>query len=84
MIDPKSEAVFSQFDEIEKRVGLLIEKIESLEEVNDNLESRVAKLDQEVKEKEEVEKQYEQEKAQVKYRIDALLEKIGRFTENVE
>ena len=81
MSEEKSEAVFSQFEEIEKRVGQLIEKIVSLEKVNKQQESKIAELDSKLEEKEEAEEQYQQEKAQVRTKLDTLLEKIGRFTD---
>lgn len=79
MNDQESRQIHVQFDEIEKRVEQLFEKIESLETANIQLKDRIKQLEQEVKEKTEAEARFTEEKALVRSKIDALLEKINHF-----
>lgn len=80
MDDARSEDVLVQFSEIERRIEKLFEKIESLETANAKLKDRVAELEQDVKEKMEAGKRYEEERALMRSKIDALLDRINRFT----
>jgi len=68
-----------QFDEIEKRVEQLFRTIESLEKANIQLKDRLSQLEQEVKEKTEAQERFVEEKALVRSKIDALIEKINHF-----
>lgn len=79
MNDQESRQIHFQFDEIEKRVEQLFKKIESLETANIQLKNRITQLEQEVKEKTEAEERFAEEKALIRSKIDALLEKINHF-----
>ena len=75
----KNDQLFSQFDEIEKRIEQLIEVNGKLEEENSSLSSTVERLENDLREKAETEKIYKEQKAQVNLKIDSLLNKLNNF-----
>ena len=79
MNEQETRQLDDQFDEIEKRVEQLFRTIESLEKANIQLKDRLSQLEQEVKEKTEAQERFVEEKALVRSKIDALIEKINQF-----
>ena len=75
-----SETIFSQFDEVERRVEQLVQKIKTIETENEKLRTTIEDLEKQLKKREVAEKQYVDEKAKVRNKINALLEKIGYAT----
>ncbi len=75
------KTIFARFDEIETRVDQLIKKIEILEAENNNFRNQIVALEKEAQEKKAAETSYLEEKTKVREKIEALLEKVGRFTE---
>ena len=71
--------LFSQFDEIEKRVEQLFEKIQSLETLNAQLKEQISELEKGVKKKAEEEEKYLEEKALIRSKVDGLIQKINMF-----
>ena len=79
MNEINTDAALLLFDEIEKRVNQLYEKIEALEKEKTLLETRIRELEQEVGDKTEAARKLAEEKELVRARVDALLEKINNF-----
>ncbi|OQX64217.1 MAG: hypothetical protein B5M56_00560 [Desulfococcus sp. 4484_241] len=79
MNEINTDAALLLFDEIEKRVNQLFEKIEALEKEKTLLETRIRELEQEVGDKTEAARKLAEEKELVRARVDALLEKINNF-----
>ena len=71
--------LFSQFDEIEKKVEQLFEKIQSLETLNAQLKEQISELEKGVKKKAEEEEKYLEEKALIRSKVDGLIQKINTF-----
>lgn len=79
MNEINTDAALLLFDEIEKRVNQLFEKIEAFEKEKTLLETRIRELEQEVGDKTEAARKLAEEKELVRARVDALLEKINNF-----
>ena len=79
MEKPDNEQLYSQFDEIEKKVEQLFQKIHTLETVNAQLNEKIAGLEKGVKEKIEEEEKYIEEKALIRSRVEGLIQKINSF-----
>ncbi len=80
MDEQVSETIFSQFDAVERRVEQLVHKIKTIEAENKKFKATIETLEKELKQKGVAEKQYVDEKAKIRKKIDALLEKIGHAT----
>lgn len=74
-----NDQLFSQFDAIEKKVELLIQKIQSLETQNAQLKEQISELEKGVKQKAEEEEKYLEEKALIRSKVDGLIQKINAF-----
>lgn len=77
----EEKAVWDQFDDIEKRVGQLIEICQTLESENTNLRSRVEQLEKELQATVEAESRHQAERQTIRTRIDALLAKLEGFAD---
>ncbi len=77
----ESETIFRQFEEIEKKVGKLIEVCKSLEATNLKLGKKNEKLEEELQGKVEAENNYQEEKALIRSKIDSLLVRIEDIIE---
>ena len=65
-----NEQLFSQFDEIEKKVENLFEKIQSLEAINAQLKETISDLEKGARKKAEEEEKYSEEKALIRSKVD--------------
>jgi chromosome segregation ATPase len=74
-----NEQLFSQFDEVEKKVDQLFLKIQSLETINAQLKEKISDLEKGVKNKAEEEERYIEEKALIRSKVDGLIQKINAF-----
>jgi hypothetical protein len=74
--------VMLQFDQIEEKVGNLIERCSLLEKLNFELSAKVNSLEAELTEKVEIENKYSEQKALIRSKIDNLLLKLDIFNEN--
>jgi len=73
--------IFSQFEEIEKKVGKLVDVCKSLETNNLELNNKIERLEEELQNKAEAENSYQEEKALIRSKIDGLLGRIEEITE---
>ncbi|MCD6186440.1 MAG: cell division protein ZapB [Deltaproteobacteria bacterium] len=71
-----TELVLMQFEEIEQKVGQLIENCNSLKITNSELSDRVEYLEKELQEKIEIENRYVKERELVSSKIDGLLNRL--------
>ena len=76
-----NEIILRQFEEIEQKVGKLIDVCKSLEATNLELRNKSKMLEEELQGKVEVENNYQEEKALIRSKIDGLLAKLEDITE---
>ena len=70
-----------QFEEIEQKVGKLIDVCKSLEAANLELKSKIGKLEEELQGKVKLEKSYQEQKALIRSKVDGLLARLEDITE---
>lgn len=76
-----NNAILSQFEEIEKKVGKLIDVCQSLETANLELGNNIKRLEEELQNKVEAENNYQEERTLIRSKIDDLLGRIEQITE---
>ena len=76
-----NEIISRQFEEIEKKVGKLIDVYKSLEATNLELRNKIKRLEEELQGKVDAETNYTQEKALIRSKIDSLLVRLEDITE---
>jgi len=74
--------VMLQFDEIEDKVGKLVEQQKALEAKNAELAEKVETLEEELRKKAETENTYSEQKALIRSKIDGLLSKLNELGTN--
>jgi peptidoglycan hydrolase CwlO-like protein len=77
----ESEVIIKQFEEIEKKVGKLIDVCKSLEATNVKLRNKFERLEEELQGKVEAENNYQAEKDLIRSKIDSLLIRLEDITE---
>ena len=75
------EKILRQFDEIEHKVGRLIDVCKSLEATNLEFKNKNERLEEELQGKVEAEKNYQEEKALIRSKVDSLLARLEDLTE---
>lgn len=75
------EKVLRQFDEIEQKVGKLIDVCKSLEATNLEFKTKIKRLEEELKGKVEAENNYQEERALIRSKVDSLLARLEDLTE---
>ena len=75
------EKVLRQFDEIEQKVGKLIDVCKSLEATNLEFETKIERLEEELQGKVEAENNYQEERALIRSKVDSLLARLEDLTE---
>ena len=76
-----NEKILRQFDEIEQKIGKLIDVYKSLEATNVELKTKIERLEEELQGKVEVENNYQEERALIRSKIDSLLVRLEDITE---
>ena len=76
-----SEFILRQFQEIEEKVGKVIELCKSQETINLELRNRIKILEEEIQEKVEAENNYVAEKGLIRSKIDSILAKLEEIEE---
>ena len=76
-----NEIILRQFEEIEQKVGKLIDVCKSLEATNLEFVNKIRMLEEELQGKVELENNYQEEKALIRSKIDGLLAKLEDITE---
>ena len=76
-----NEKVLRQFDEIEQKVGKVIDVCKSLEATNLEFKTKIERLEEELQGKVEAENNYQEEKALIRSRVDSLLVRLEGLTE---
>jgi len=71
-----SEFILRQFQEIEEKVGKVIELCKSQETINLELRNRIKILEEEIQEKVEAENNYVAEKGLIRSKVDSILAKL--------
>ena len=77
----ENEEILQQFDQIEQRIGRLIEVTKSLEATNGELQKKIETLEKELKEKSQSEKSYLDERDLIRSKVDNLLARLQEITE---
>jgi protein-arginine kinase activator protein McsA len=75
------EEVLRQFDEIEQKVGKLIDVCKSLEATNLEFKNKIERLEEELQGKVEAENDYQEERALIRSKVDSLLARLEDLTE---
>ena len=75
------EKVLRQFDEIEQKVGKLIDVCKSLKATNLELKTKIEGLEEELQGKVEAENNYQEERALIRSKVDNLLTRLEGLTE---
>ena len=75
------EKVLKQFDEIEQKVGKLIDVCKSLEATNLEFKTKIERLEEELQGKVEAENNYQEERALIRSKVDNLLARLEDLTE---
>ena len=75
------EKVLRQFDEIEQKVGKLIDVCKSLEATNLEFKNKIERLEEELQGKMEAENNYQEERALIRSKVDSLLARLEGLTE---
>jgi len=75
------EKVLRQFDEIEQKVGKLIDVYKSLEATNLEFKTKIERLEEELQGKVEAQNDYQEEKALIRSKVDNLLTRLEGLTE---
>jgi len=76
-----NEKILRQFDEIEQKVGKLIDVCKSLEATNLEFKNKVEKLEKALQGKLETENDYQEERALIRSKIDSLLVRLEEIAE---
>ena len=76
-----NEVILSQFEEIEQKVGKLIDVCKSLEATNLELRNKIERLEEELQGKVKAENNYQEERALIRSKIDSLLARLEDITE---
>ncbi len=77
----EQEVILKQFEEIEKKVGKLIDVCKSLEATNLKLRNKNERLEEELQGRVEAENNFQEEKALIRSKIDSLLIRLEDITE---
>lgn len=76
----ENEYILRQFEEIEKKIGKLLDAYKSLEASNLELTNKIKRLKEELQNKVEAENNYAEEKALIRSKIDSLLIRLEDIT----
>ena len=76
-----NDNVMLQFDQIEQKVGSLIKKCKTLENLNFELSEKFKSLEAELNKKVKTENDYLEQKALIRSKVDNLLAKLNDLTE---
>ena len=68
------------FDRLESRIDTLIEKYEQLVSVHSQCEEKMAGLEARIRELESKLGNSEQQRSEIRTRLDAMIDKLGRFS----
>jgi hypothetical protein len=71
-----------QFDQIEQKVGSLISRCKTLENLNFELSDKIKSLEAELKKKVETENKHSEQKALIRSKVDNILAKLNNLNEN--
>ncbi len=77
-----NDNVMFQFDQIEQKVGNLVTRCKSLENLNLELSGKVKSLEAELKKKVETENKHSEQKALIRSKVDNILAKLNNLNEN--
>lgn len=77
----ENEDILKQFEEIEQKIGKLIDVCKSLEAANLELKSKIQKLEEELQGKAKLEKRYQEQNAMIRSKVDGLLARLEDITE---
>ena len=76
-----TDEIYSQFDNIEEKVELLIERCKGLEATNLQMQSNIENLEKQLEEKSDSHDQNTKHKAVIRTKIEGLLAKLNNFSE---
>ncbi len=74
------DEVMRQFDEVERKLGSLVDQCKTLKARNAELTEKIEALEEELSKKTESENKYSEQKALIRSKIDGLLSKLDEFS----
>ncbi len=74
--------VMLQFDQIEQKVGSLISRCKTLENLNFELTDKIKSLEAELTKKVETENKHSEQKVLIRSKVDNILAKLNNLNEN--
>lgn len=77
----EKEEILQQFEQIEQKIGSLIEVSKSLETTNEELRGKIGLLEEALKEKSQGEKSYLEERDLIRSKVDSLLVRLQDISE---
>jgi hypothetical protein len=77
----EKEEILQQFEQIEQKIGKLVEVSKSLETTNEELRGKIGLLEEELKEKSQGEKSYLEERDLIRSKVDSLLIRLQDISE---
>lgn len=78
-----NEILAKQFAEIEKKIGRLLERNQSLDVENKHLKERIDALEMELQKRSDLEKTFAEEKSIIRSKIEKLLSRLDDIEEPV-
>jgi cell division septum initiation protein DivIVA len=77
----EKEEILQQFDQIEQKIGRLVDVSKSLETTNEELRKKIVSLEEELKGKSQGEKSYLEERDLIRSKVDNLLIRLQEIAE---
>jgi protein-arginine kinase activator protein McsA len=77
-----NDFVLKQFEEIELKVGNLVESCKTQAAANLELKNKIKNLEEEIQGKVEAERKYAEEKALIRSKIDGLLARLDEISDS--
>ena len=78
----ENKEILQQFNEIEQKIGMLIEASKTIETQNAELRKKIDTLEKELEGKAKIEKSYLEERDLIRTKIDNLLGRLQEITES--
>ncbi|MDT8379781.1 MAG: cell division protein ZapB [Desulfotignum sp.] len=79
-----NEQIHNKFDDIDKKVDMLLERFRSLQIENQELTRRIQQLESDLEERIQTEARISEQETVIQSKIDGLLTKLNSFTRSEE
>lgn len=79
-----NDQIHNKFDEIDKKVDMMLERFRSLQIENQELTRKIQQLESDLEEKIQTEARISEQETVIQSKIDGLLTKLNSFTRSEE